>query len=149
MPTQRQVRVARRLREEIARILLRQVDDPLIRRVTITDVRVAPDLKSARVFFSVVERGPGDAQDALNGLRRARKFIQQHLAGEGELRYTPTLDFRHDPTAERAQRIEEILHQLAQEGGLKRDEDAEEGEPDDAESEDPEPDDEADADFTD
>jgi ribosome-binding factor A len=110
------MRVARRLQTEIARILLREVEDPLIRFVTITDVEVSPDLKHARVFFSVLGEGADDPLETLHGLRRARKFIQHRLAEDAELRFTPMLDFRYDATAQRAQRIEEILHQLADEG---------------------------------
>ncbi|MBM3474805.1 MAG: 30S ribosome-binding factor RbfA [Armatimonadetes bacterium] len=116
MPTQRQTRVARRLQEEIARLLLREIEDPLIRFVTITDVEVSPDLKCARVFFSVM--GTDDPAETLKGLRRASRYIRHRLAEEAELRYTPTLDFRYDATAERAQRIEAILHRLAEEGSL-------------------------------
>ncbi|MGQ9732808.1 MAG: 30S ribosome-binding factor RbfA [Candidatus Zipacnadales bacterium] len=148
MRTQRQIRVARRLREEIARILLREADDPLLRQVTITDVEVASDLKFARVFFSVLGPDPEAVRNALKGLRRARKFVQQRLADEGELRYTPTLDFRYDPTAERAQRIEEILRRLAEEGSLKREGEAEEEKPAEFKSAEVPPDNEADADFT-
>jgi ribosome-binding factor A len=114
MPTQRQIQMGRRLAEEISRILLREVDDPLVRLVTVTDVELTPDLKHARVFFSAI--GAGTAEEALRGLRRARKFIQQRLAEQAELRFTPTLEVRHDPTAQRAQRVEAILRQIADEG---------------------------------
>jgi ribosome-binding factor A len=119
MPNQRQMRVARRLQEEISRILLREIDDPLVRMVTLTDVDVSPDLKHARVWFSVVGEGEDDPEQVLKGLRRARKFIQGRLADEGELRYVPMLDFRFDATAQRAQRVEAILRQLAESGQLK------------------------------
>jgi len=118
------MRMARRLHEEIARILLREVEDPLIRLVTITDGAISPDLKHARVFFSVVGED-AEATDALHGLRRASKFIRHRLADEAELRFTPELEFRHDPTAAKAQRIEAILHRLADEGGLQPEEPAE------------------------
>jgi ribosome-binding factor A len=129
------MRVARRLQTEIARILLREVEDPLIRLVTITDVEVSPDLKHARVFFSALGEGADDPLATLRGLRRARKFIQHRLAEDAELRFTPRLDFRYDVTAQRAQRIEEILHRLADEGGLRHEEGEEhsggaDGEPD-------------------
>jgi ribosome-binding factor A len=127
------MRVARRLQEEISRLLLREIEDPLIRFVTITGVEVSPDLKYARVFFSVM--GSDDPTETLKGLRRASKYLRHRLAEEAELRYTPTLDFRYDVTAERAQRIDAILHRLAEEGGLRPPEDEES-----AEVEPPEPD---------
>ncbi|HJN19111.1 MAG TPA: 30S ribosome-binding factor RbfA [Armatimonadota bacterium] len=111
MPNQRQTRVANRVREEIARILLREIEDPRVRLVTITDVSVSPDLKHARVFFSSVS-GDSTPEETIKGLRRARKFIQRRLADTADLRFTPRLDFRLDPTAEQAQRVEEILRGL-------------------------------------
>ncbi len=129
MPTQRQARMARRIQEEVSRILLREIDDPLVRFVTITDVELSPDLKHARVFFSVVGDDEDRPTEALKGLRRAAKHIRYVLAQEAELRFTPALEFRHDPTARRAQRIEAILHRLAEEGSLRPPESEEE--PDD------------------
>jgi len=122
MPTQRQMRMARRIQEELSRILLREIDDPLVRRVTITDVELSPDLKHARVFFSVLGEDEDQPVAALRGLRRAAGHMRYLLAQEGELRYTPALDFRFDPTAQRAQRIESILHRLHEEGGLRPEE---------------------------
>jgi ribosome-binding factor A len=115
MPTQRQLRVADRLREEISRILRLEVEDPRVGFVTLTDVEVSPDLKHARIFFSVLGGGPDEPQEALRGLVRARRFIRKCLAEQAELRYTPELEFRYDPTAERAQRIDTLLHQIAAE----------------------------------
>jgi ribosome-binding factor A len=128
MPTQRQLRVADRLRREIAHILRREVEDPRVGFVTITDVEVSPDLKHARVFFSVLGDSPDEPREALRGLIRARSFIRKCLADQAELRFTPELEFRYDPTAERAQRIEMLLHQIAAERGP-----AEEGSSDTAE----------------
>ncbi len=124
MPTQRQVQMARRLAEEISRIILREVDDPVVRLVTITDVELTPDLRRARVFFSVIGTPAPEPEEVLRGLRRARKFIQRCLAEQAELRFTPTLEFRYDPTAERAQRVETILRQIAEERGAHGDQDA-------------------------
>lgn len=137
MPTQRQVQMARRLAEEISRILLREVDDPLVRLVTVTDVELTPDLKHARVFFSVIGTPAPPPEEALRGLRRARRFIQRCLAEQAELRYTPSLEFRYDPTAERAQRIETILREIAEDDAPAADADRESVENADGASVDP------------
>jgi len=126
MPRQRQTRVANRIREELARIILREIEDPLVRSATLRDVEVSPDLKHARVFFGVLDPAH-DPAEVLKGLRRARKFLQRCVAEQADLRFTPTLEFRHDPTAERAKRVEEILLGLAEAGELTA------GEPDDSE----------------
>jgi ribosome-binding factor A len=130
MARQRQLRVADRLKEEIARILRREVEDPRVGFVTITDVVVSADLKHARVFFSVIGDSPDEPEGALRGLLRARKFIRKCLADQAELRYAPELEFRYDPTAQRAQRIETILHQFADERELLQEESA--GAPDES-----------------
>jgi len=124
MTTHRMESVGRELQEEIAEIVRTEIDDPLIGFVTITDVEMSPDLKHARVYFSVL----GDEQekrDTARGIRRAAKFIRGRIAERVELRYVPTLRFVLDETAERAQRIEMLLRQEAEELHL------EEPEPDD------------------
>lgn len=114
MTTHRQESVGRELQEEIARILRVDIDDPLIGFVTITGVDMSPDLRHARVYFSVL----GDEEqkrEAGKGIRRAAKYIRGLIADRMELRYTPTLRFELDETAEKAQRIEELLRQEAEE----------------------------------
>jgi len=112
MTTHRIESVAREVQREIAEILRTEIDDPLIGFVTITDVEMSPDLKHARVYFSVLgcER---EKADATRGIRRAAKFIRGLLADRIELRYVPELRFYLDETAEKAQRIERLLREEA------------------------------------
>ncbi len=114
MATHRMESVARELQEEISRIIQRDIDDPLIGFVTITDVEITPDLKHARAYFSVL----GDEEqkrESSKGVRRAAKYIRGLIAERMDLRYTPTLTFMLDETAEKAQRIEQLLRQGAEE----------------------------------
>ena len=114
MATQRQQRVQELLRAEISDIIRSELRDPLIGFVTVTDVEVSPDLRHARVFISAL--GSAEAQEAsFRALRRAAKFVRGRLAGRLELRYIPELTFRYDATAERAQRLEHVLRDLADE----------------------------------
>lgn len=116
MSTQRQLRANNLLQHEVADIIRREVDDPRVGFVTITGADVAPDMSTARVFVSVL----GDAEakrETLRALIRARKFIRSHISERLELRRTPRLSFHLDETAERAQRMEEALRGLDQEGG--------------------------------
>ena len=124
MTTHRMESVGRELQEEIAEIVRTEIDDPLIGFVTITDVEMSPDLKHARVYFSVLGNEQ-EKRDTARGIRRAAKFIRGRIAERVELRYVPTLRFVLDETAERAQRIEMLLRQEAEELHL------EEPEPDD------------------
>ncbi|MGD9495106.1 MAG: 30S ribosome-binding factor RbfA [Armatimonadota bacterium] len=114
MTSHRMQSVGRELQEQIAEILRTEIDDPLIGFATITDVEMSPDLKHARVYVSVL----GDEQhkrDTMRGIRRAGKFIRGQIAERMELRYVPELRFELDETAERAQRIEQLLREEAAE----------------------------------
>ncbi|MGM0493190.1 MAG: 30S ribosome-binding factor RbfA [Armatimonadota bacterium] len=127
MTTHRQESVARELQEEIGRIIDREIDDPLIGFVTITGVDISPDLRHARVYYSVL----GDDEqkrESGRGVRRAAKYIRGLIAERMDLRYTPTLRFELDETAEKAQRIEDLLRREAEE--LDRGEEGEEPESD-------------------
>ena len=114
MATQRRQQVAEVLRSHVARILREEVDDPLIGFVTLTDAEVSADLRHARLHFSVIAERD-DPEAVLTGLKRATKYIRRRVAEEAGLRYTPTLLFVHDPTAERAQRLESLLKEIARE----------------------------------
>lgn len=131
MTSQRQESVGRELQREISRILRLDIDDPLIGFVTITDVEMSPDLRHATVYFSVL----GDEEqkrESGKGIRRAARYIRGLIAERMELRYTPSLRFELDETAEKAQRIEELLRQEAEE--LELNEEGDEGEEPDSDA---------------
>jgi ribosome-binding factor A len=89
----------------------RVAPDPRIGFVTLTDVEVSQDLSYARVFFSTY--GSEDQQkDTTKGLQAASGFIRREVAHRMQLRHTPELEFRHDPTSERAERMMKILDGL-------------------------------------
>lgn len=114
MTTHRQQSIARELQEEIGRIINKDIDDPLIGFVSISGVDISPDLRHARVYYSVL----GDEEqkrEAGKGIRRAAKYIRGLIAERLDLRYTPTLRFELDETAEKAQRIEELLRKESEE----------------------------------
>ncbi len=114
MSTNRTESVGREIQRAISEILRTEIDDPLIGFVTVTGVDMSPDLKYARVYVSVL--GDEEAKTAsMKGVRRARKFIRGQLAERVELRYVPELTFELDETAEKAQRIEELLRSDAEE----------------------------------
>ena len=96
------------IRDEVSRLLLREIKDPRIGFVTITGASVSPDLRHARVFVSVLG-SPAEREDTLAGLRSAHGFLQRRVAGELRLKHTPTLTFEHDDTLDRAMRISELI----------------------------------------
>jgi ribosome-binding factor A len=101
----------RRVDEAIRQVLsdaVQDLKDPRVGFVTVTAVKTSPDLRHARVYASVL--GDAEARESsLAGLRSAHGFLQRRVAGELRLKHTPTLEFAHDDTAERAQRLTELI----------------------------------------
>jgi ribosome-binding factor A len=114
MATQRQLRVQELLVQEISDIVRRQVKDPRIGFVTITDAEVTPDLRQALVFISALGT-PEEAAAALKGLNSAAGFIRSEFGRRASLRFNPTIEFRADPGIERGARIQELLASLREE----------------------------------
>jgi len=101
-------RVAEAVLRELSALLYRDLKDPRLRGVTLTDVKITPDLRHARVFFSHLQ-GAGRAKDAVDGFRSAAGFIRQKIGRGLGLRYSPDLEFEYDATIERAARIDALL----------------------------------------
>ncbi|UCH35775.1 MAG: 30S ribosome-binding factor RbfA [Armatimonadota bacterium] len=111
VPTQRQERVGQLLRQEISHIIKRQLKDPRIGMISITDVEVTADLRHARVFASVFG-SDDEAVASLAVLDGAAGFIRGELGKTVRLRYIPELEFRRDESAARGARIHELLEQV-------------------------------------
>ena len=109
--TRRSQRVADLVRSELSRLVLTEAHDPELHRVTITDVEMPPDLKSARVFFSCLG-GEEDRAKAADALRRAAGYLRREVGQRCRLRYAPELHFISDRSLERGARIEELLQQV-------------------------------------
>jgi ribosome-binding factor A len=96
------------LREVVGAAVAGDLSDPRIGFVTVTSVETSPDLRTAKVFVSVL----GDEEEraaTLQGLRSSHGVIQARIAGETRMKRTPTLTFHYDDTAERGVRINELL----------------------------------------
>lgn len=109
-PSQRQLRVGEELRHVIASVLERgDIRDPDVagRPITVTGVKVSPDLRNATVF--VVPLGGGDPSPILAGLKRARPYLRHELAKAVQLRVVPDLSFAADVSFDAAERIEALL----------------------------------------
>jgi ribosome-binding factor A len=108
--TERTARLDELLREEISAVITRDVDDPRVGFVTITDVEVAPDLRHAKVWVSVIG-SEKERRDTLRALNRAMPFVRQRL-GKLRLKRIPELHVKLDTTAERGTRLLRILDDL-------------------------------------
>jgi len=113
MPSTRQRRVQELLVQSISEIVRRELKDPRVGFVTITDAEVTPDLRHARVFYSVLGTAEQQA-DTEKALSRAAGFIRSEFARRAQMRYVPDLKFVFDPSAERGQRISQLLEQVRQ-----------------------------------
>lgn len=111
--TRRTRQVGELLREELTDIIRRDVKDPRVGFMSITQVEVPTDLRSARVFVSVL--GTEEERSAtLTALRSAAGYIRRQLKPRLRMRQIPELDFRDDRSMEHAQQIAETLRQLDQ-----------------------------------
>ena len=112
MAQDRMRRVDEAIRQVVGDVLARDIKDPRVGFVTVTDVKTSPDLRHARVYVSVL--GDADEREAsLEGLGSAHAFVQARIASELHLKHTPTLHFVIDETPERAARLREILDREA------------------------------------
>ena len=106
-----------RVSEEFWEILAEEIPrlkDPRIGFVTVTAVRVTPDLRFARVFYTAM----GDEKERAAtraGLRSARAHLRRVIGGEVRLKTLPDLEFQEDDTIEAAERIEQVLRELHRE----------------------------------
>ncbi|WP_395091292.1 30S ribosome-binding factor RbfA [Armatimonas sp.] len=113
MPTLRQARVAEMIKRDLAEILSKDVGDPRVALVSVTDVEVAQDFSIAKVFISVM----GDEQEkhaAMKALRSGAGFIRGRLGSLLELRTVPMLVFRFDEGIDRGVRMFELLREEQQ-----------------------------------
>ena len=108
---ERMRRVNEAIRETLAEALV-ELKDPRIGFVTVTGVETSPDLRSARVYVSVLgsER---KRENTLAGLASAHGVLQARLAGELRLKRTPQLTFEYDPSVEQGVRMSQLIDELA------------------------------------
>lgn len=110
-PSQRQLRVGEEIRHTLAEILRRgDFHDPELAElnVTVTEVRISPDLRNATVF--VTPLGGGGMGEALTALKRGAPYLRGQIARALTLRYAPMLSFEGDTSFDYAHHIDNILH---------------------------------------
>ncbi len=107
----RHVRVGEEIKREISVILAKEVKDPRLGMLSITDVNVSRDLSFAKVYFSTL----GDEQarkTTLEGLNRAKGFIRSELAKRIRVRHIPEITFHFDPSLAEGARINALIKTL-------------------------------------
>jgi ribosome-binding factor A len=106
----RKDRVAELLVQAISDIVRLKIKDPRVQGVTITEVRMAGDLKSAVVYFSSLTDGKAD--DHKKGLEAAAGYIRRNLREELSLKYIPELSFYYDNSFDNFFKINKLLKEI-------------------------------------
>lgn len=112
-------RVGDQIRVELTGLLAREVHDPGIGFVTITRVKVSPDLMLARAYYTSL--GDDKARrESEKALKRATPFLRRQIGQRIQLRRVPELEFFYDESIAHQDRIEQILHDLHEEAAARQ-----------------------------
>ncbi|MGB8181478.1 MAG: 30S ribosome-binding factor RbfA [Stellaceae bacterium] len=105
----RPLRIGEEMRHALARIFEHGLHDPALAGIalTVTEVRVSPDLKNATAFIAPL--GGSHAAEVMAGLKRAEGYLRRELARVVKLRYAPVLHFALDTSFEHASQIDALL----------------------------------------
>ena len=107
-------RVAQMVQQLLGEVFARGMRDPRIGLVTITGVKMSPDLREARVYWTV----HGDSEQRAHtakGLDKARGFLRREIGAQLKLRLTPDLHFTYDEAIDRGERIELLIRKVHEE----------------------------------
>src|SRR5512142_2363170 len=107
----RPARIGEEIRVELSQLLMREVKDPGVGFITLTEAKVTPDLQIARVYYTPI----GDEKarrETRRALERATPFLRRHVGQRLRLRRVPELEFFFDESVERGDRIEQIIRKL-------------------------------------
>ena len=112
MAGSRMRRINEVLREVVGAAISGDLSDPRIGFVTVTSVETSPDLRTAKVYVSVLGSDE-DREETLGGLRSSHGVLQTRIAAETRMKRTPTLTFHYDNTIEQGVRISQLLDEDA------------------------------------
>ncbi len=123
MNSSRPERVGQAIRDELSQLIAREVHDPGVGFITLTRVKVSPDLQLARVYYTTL--GDEQAQrETAKALKRAAPFLRRQLGQRIRLRRVPEVEFFYDESIARGDRIERIIQELKTEAARPADDDA-------------------------
>jgi ribosome-binding factor A len=111
MATIRSERVASVIKERIGAVLVHDYNDPAYGFITVTDVKMTPDLRIAKVYFSIL--GNEETRDrGMKMLEREKQHIRGDVAAYVRLRFAPVMQFYLDETMERVDRINQLINKI-------------------------------------
>lgn len=111
----RMKRVEELVKEQVALIIQQDVKDPRLDFVTVTSTHISKDLRNADIYITTFDESQEHINDILEALKSASGFIRRTLGQRIVMRYLPTLKFHYDTSFTKANRIDEILHQIHKE----------------------------------
>lgn len=105
--SRRQKRVGSLIKETLGRIFVRDIQDSASGLITITDVKMSADLKTAHVYLTVL--GRASKEELLESLEQRKGYLRKALATHVKLKYNPTLIFSLDPRPEYESKIDQLI----------------------------------------
>jgi bifunctional oligoribonuclease and PAP phosphatase NrnA len=111
MTVKRAERVAPAIFEEISKLLITKLEDPRLKGITLTKVKMTPDLRIARVYFSLIGE-PAQIDAAGEAFTSARRIIRRAIGDAIKLRYLPDLEFFYDPNPAYADKIDNLIREI-------------------------------------
>jgi ribosome-binding factor A len=113
LSTARSARIADQIQRELAEVIRLELRDPRVRLVTLTAIELSRDQSHAKVYFTVLG-AEAEAQETLEGLRRAAGFLRTSLAHRLSTRSVPELHFEYDESIERGARLSRLIDEAVQ-----------------------------------
>lgn len=104
-------KITQALKKEISNIIHDELKDPRLGFVTVTRVELTPDLRNAKIFFSVLGNSK-DYKKTKDALDSASGFIRREISQRIRLRFTPEIIFKEDRSTEYSVRIQEVLEEI-------------------------------------
>jgi ribosome-binding factor A len=113
-------RVAQLVQQQLAEVFARGLKDPRVGLVTITGVKMSPDLREARVYWTV-HGEPAVREQTARGIEAARGWLRREVGGTLGLRVVPDLHFTYDEAIDRGDRIERLLREVHEQEARRQD----------------------------
>ncbi|MEU7862496.1 MULTISPECIES: 30S ribosome-binding factor RbfA [Nonomuraea] len=102
-------KLADRIQQIVAEMLERRIKDPRLGFVTVTDTRITADLREATVFYTVFG-SDAERADTAAALESARGIIRSEVGRQTGVRFTPLLEFKHDPLPDSARQLDDLIN---------------------------------------
>ena len=114
----REFRLADQIKKDVANIIHKQLGDPRVKNITITDVEISNDLSLAKVFYSVYPSSEENIAIAKEGVEKSKGFIRSKLGKNLTLHHIPTLNFYYDNSLQVGEHLSRLI-EIANQGNKK------------------------------